>query len=166
MEIYRLDRQRDIAKTRERGHMLTVTDKKCSVCGVVKPVMEFPTHTYPSGKIRPLAFCSICHAKRCRDWYYKNKDRRKAYNSTPQGLARMRKSFEAYRLRHPDKTSAHIKAMTARRSGKLIRPTECSSCRKPCIPQGHHEDYSKPLEVIWLCRACHGAIHRKHKDVA
>jgi hypothetical protein len=41
--------------------------------------------------------------------------------------------------------------------GKLIR--------KPCEKCGdskaemHHEDYDRPLEVIWLCRKCHLDLH-------
>jgi hypothetical protein len=24
---------------------------------------------------------------------------------------------------------------------------------------GHHEDYSRPMDVVWCCASCHGAIH-------
>ena len=36
---------------------------------------------------------------------------------------------------------------------------------KPCEKCGtkpahrHHEDYSKPLEIMWLCVKCHGLHH-------
>ncbi len=39
--------------------------------------------------------------------------------------------------------------------------------KKPCavcghkITVGHHFDYRSPLEVIWLCRMHHGAVHRE-----
>jgi len=55
----------------------------------------------------------------------------------------------------------------ALRSGKIKRLDHCEECQvkesdaylqglaiKPLI-KGHHEDYSKPLSVIWLCRKCH-----------
>lgn len=50
--------------------------------------------------------------------------------------------------------------------GELARPDECSKCGatpkrrsdgKSAI-QGHHADYSKPLEVEWLCSKCHRAV--------
>jgi hypothetical protein len=49
------------------------------------------------------------------------------------------------------------------RSGKILKPTECSKCHWPCNPDGHHADYSKPLEVVWLCRICHQELHRAHR---
>lgn len=48
-------------------------------------------------------------------------------------------------------------------AGKLKRPGFCSRCGKPDTPardgrttiQAHHPDYSKPLDVEWLCVKCH-----------
>lgn len=39
--------------------------------------------------------------------------------------------------------------------GFLVRPSACSKCGKGCCPHGHHPDYDKPVEVVWLCAACH-----------
>ena len=50
---------------------------------------------------------------------------------------------------------------SALRSGALNRPSECSVCGKKCKPHGHHTDYSKPLDVKWLCRKCHADAHRR-----
>ena len=46
------------------------------------------------------------------------------------------------------------------RDGSLIRQP-CERCGHPKT-DGHHEDYSKPLDVIWLCRRCHLQHHRKY----
>lgn len=62
-----------------------------------------------------------------RDWYQKNKEKRRA----------------------------HVILNRAVNSGKVMRPKSCSECNKNCKPDGHHEDYSKPLDVVWICRACH-----------
>lgn len=42
--------------------------------------------------------------------------------------------------------------------GDLVPAEHCQKCGCPSEGRaldGHHEDYSKPLEVIWLCRSCH-----------
>lgn len=57
--------------------------------------------------------------------------------------------------RYPKRILARQAVMDALKSGRLIRPDECEECGKECKPDGHHEDYDKPLEVDWLCKDCH-----------
>lgn len=54
----------------------------------------------------------------------------------------------------------------ALRSGRIERPSECSRCATVCIPHGHHPDYSKPLEVVWLCQPCHVLVHQEMREPA
>lgn len=67
-----------------------------------------------------------------------------------------------------DKAASH-KVEKALRSGRLIRSANCERCGEPDKPAkngrsglaGHHEDYSKPLEVVWLCQRCHVERHKE-----
>jgi endogenous inhibitor of DNA gyrase (YacG/DUF329 family) len=46
------------------------------------------------------------------------------------------------------------------KTGKLERPTTCSQCgRTGCRIDGHHDSYSAPGEVMWLCRSCRVRRH-------
>lgn len=58
------------------------------------------------------------------------------------------------------KERAHGLVSEAVNKGILCRPDTCEICglEKDQI-HGHHADYSKPLEVQWLCRSCHMRIH-------
>jgi len=44
------------------------------------------------------------------------------------------------------------------RRGKIERKP-CEGCESAA--QMHHDDYSKPLEVRWVCRRCHLELHRR-----
>lgn len=44
------------------------------------------------------------------------------------------------------------------RDGRLKRPKKCEACKKACTPHAHHEDYTRPLKIKWLCLKCH--FHR------
>ena len=57
------------------------------------------------------------------------------------------------------KARAPYKVAQAIRKGILTRPSECSSCQTTGRIEGHHSDYTKPLEVIWVCTPCHNKIH-------
>jgi hypothetical protein len=65
--------------------------------------------------------------------------------------------------RTPEQNRAHVKLHRAIRLGRLIRPSNCEECGQDpgkCKNgaskiQAHHEDYSRPLDVQWLCPKCH-----------
>jgi hypothetical protein len=52
---------------------------------------------------------------------------------------------------------------TAVRLGKLKR-LPCEVCGAP-ETDGHHDDYSKPLDVRWLCRRHHAEVHAEQRRV-
>ena len=52
------------------------------------------------------------------------------------------------------RASIHYRVTT----GKLTRASHCSKCGKEGKTRAHHEDYNKPLEIIWLCGSCHGKL--------
>lgn len=72
---------------------------------------------------------------------------------------------KTYRERYPEKRRAHIAAGNAIRDGRLV-PQPCVMCGEEDKPHAHHDDYSKPLEVRWLCQACHIAYHVALREIA
>lgn len=50
------------------------------------------------------------------------------------------------------------KVCRAIRAGKIEKKANCQTCgEKSKI--AHHENYDKPLDVLWLCVRCHNALH-------
>lgn len=60
---------------------------------------------------------------------------------------------------NPKYLKAHALVEYAVRTGR-IKPQSCSVCGN-ARAEGHHRDYSKPLEVVWLCRKHHLAEHAR-----
>jgi hypothetical protein len=82
----------------------------------------------------------------CRKYYQLHKDT-------------IRKRFRLDRRANIDKWKAREKFKYAVEVGKIKR-LPCEVCGNP-KSQGHHEDYSKPLEVRWLCANHHGFTRYK-----
>ena len=89
------------------------------------------------------------------------------YRQTSSGREVMRKSNQVWREGNREKIRATDRVRYACKIGKIIKPDVCSKCG--CIAtgrglHGHHDDYSKPLVVRWLCHACHEETHEKYKE--
>ena len=64
-----------------------------------------------------------------------------------------------WREEHPKEYKAHADMNTAIVAGRLVKPAVCSNCNRGGKIEGHHEDYDKPLEIVWLCIRCHNDRH-------
>ena len=62
-----------------------------------------------------------------------------------------------FREKNPEKVLAHDRVRRAKEAGILV-PGPCEVCGATNA-HAHHEDYSKPLEVRWICQPCHNAVH-------
>lgn len=66
---------------------------------------------------------------------------------------------QVWRQRQPLAYAAHLHVGTLRRLG-LLTPGPCEVCGAEKV-DAHHDDYSAPGKVRWLCRKHHKAAHRK-----
>ena len=65
------------------------------------------------------------------------------------------------KAKFPKKIKAGEKVYRALKSGKLIKPNYCKECkRRTSRLHAHHEDYTQPLKVEWLCVGCHRGRHK------
>lgn len=105
-----------------------------------------------------------------RNWWNKNghkySDRRKKkyLNLTLEKKDKIkelaRKNNKIYIKKHPEKIKARSIIYRMIKRGWLSRPTSCNKCGINEKTEAHHADYSKPLDVIWVCKKCHVAIHK------
>ena len=85
-----------------------------------------------------------------RDWYARNGRKRTKHD--------LEKGYE-YTNNHKAEFSAERKVHYALRHGKMVKPSNCQVCGIMAALCGHHHDYTKPLDVIWVCYSCHKLIH-------
>jgi hypothetical protein len=73
-------------------------------------------------------------------------------------------SSKRYKLANKEKKLAHWSVGYALDAGTLIKPLNCTDCGCSETLDAHHPDYSKPLEVVWLCRRCHKRRHATERE--
>ena len=93
-----------------------------------------------------------------QDWdnidYYRDYDNERA--KLPHRKELNKSVVKNYRANNPDHYHAHTAVNNAVRDGRLKKPNYCSRCgRGDKVIHAHHHDYSKPLDVEWLCVICH-----------
>ncbi|WDA36430.1 hypothetical protein [Sphingobium sp. YC-XJ3] len=103
--------------------------------------------------------CGPCRSKAAVEWAKRNREKKRASNNSyhARNSSRRADRTRAYRERNPAKRIAHQAVQTAVRNGTLIRQL-CSECGADNA-HAHHDDYSRPLDVIWLCHEHHMQRH-------
>ncbi len=137
--------------------------KKCFKCGAVKSVGSFYEHK--AMKDGRLGKCIDCTKKDVEEHRLKNIDRIRKYDRRRSKLPHRKimsaKICKTYRKEYPLRYAASTLLKSAIQSGKIKRPKRCSICKAKTRIMGHHNDYCKPLVVIWVCQICHKGLHSK-----
>lgn len=76
----------------------------------------------------------------------------------------VRESKRRWSRNNKDKRIAEWKVGQAVKDKKLVKPILCERCRRELPLEGHHFDYTRPLDVIWLCSECHHKIHVEQRN--
>lgn len=138
-------------------------EKECFKCKTIKPLSEFYKHSaMGDGHLNKCKECTKNDATAHRN---KNLEKIRAYDRSrakePERAKAAQEIANAWRKADSRRARAHNAVTRAIKKGLLVR--------RPCVRCGeqkslaHHEDYDKPLEVMWLCQPCHKQRHKEMK---
>lgn len=118
--------------------------RKCFKCKRTLSLKKFKTNSCKSEGYGYI--CKRCHSEYYKKWYKENG--RKRNPKTQKAGLLLRKAIEENKIQKPDK---------------------CEICDIDDDIRGHHYNYNKPYDVIWICRKCHKQIHseglEKEEDI-
>lgn len=149
-------------------------NKVCKGCSIEKALSEFYSHI--GMKDGHLNKCKTCVKNRVKDHREKNNEKIKAYDRLRGRTEKRKEVYKAYAKKHRQKITAHALAWRKRNKNKAnahsrvrrailrgdLQKLPCEICGHDQV-QAHHDDYSKPLNVRWLCTKHHGEHHRIYK---
>ena len=137
----------------------TMKLKTCFKCGAEKPSSAFYAHPQMADGL--LGKCKECTKSDSMSRYREKTAMIIAYEKRRTAtLERKTKRKAYYAKRDPVKTRANTALNRAVRQGRITKKP-CEVCGTTTGIEGHHEDYSKPLDVRWLCRKHHKEAHGK-----
>jgi hypothetical protein len=139
-----------------------IRSKRCFKCEAVKPLEEFYKH--PMMADGHVNKCKECNKNDVTNNRNKNIEKIRAYDrergKIPERIKANAEINRAWRQEDARRSFAHNQVAKAIRNGSLVRQP-CIRCEET-KSVAHHEDYDKPLEVVWLCQPCH---KQRHKEI-
>ena len=141
--------------------------KRCRKCQNEKPLSEF----YKNKKLTDGHFnkCKECTRGDVLEHRALNIEKVRAYDRarghSPHRITGNTERVKRYRKENPEAYKAHSMVNRAYKTGRLEK-SECAICGGIDKIEAHHEDYTKPLDVIFLCSVHHHAVHYKGLKVS
>lgn len=139
---------------------MTMKWKTCFKCDEHKPIDQFYRHAMMADG--HLNKCKDCTCMDVRKHRLDNPERVRAYDreraKLPHRVEKRKASYQKEWDNHPDRMRARNTLSNAVRDGK-VEKRPCAFCGETVGLEAHHHDYTKPLDVTWLCRPCHRRFH-------
>ncbi len=129
--------------------------KICAGCKIAKPLIEF--YKDKRKMFGCDVYCKSCRRVAYRERRQKHKEtfRRKEKRYYAKHRIEILERVKKYNSENPEKRRARDIVRLAKKKGDLI-PVLCFC---GVNSEAHHVDYSKPLEVVWLCKRHHRVAH-------
>jgi len=136
-----------------------MSEKACFKCGEIKDLNMFYKHSMMADGY--LNKCKECAKK---DVKGNRKEKVDYYREYDRGRGcRQDKAYrDEYRSKYPKKWAA-LKAVAWAIRKKILVAQPCEVCGEKKT-HGHHPDYSKQLDVMWLCAEHHKAWHLENGE--
>ena len=135
--------------------------KQCKKCLQTLKFTEFYKHSKMLDGY--LSFCKSCVKIRVKIHRNNNLEKVRNYDRERAKLPHRKKASvkitQLYRGKYPERYKANNALNNAIRDG-LILKLPCFVCGDSKTV-GHHPDYDRSLDVIWLCQKHHAEIHLK-----
>lgn len=130
--------------------------KTCRKCGIAKDLTEFYIHEKMADG--HLNFCKDCVKDRVRDHranndHVRTAERFRYHHGRKKGQVKQWQDENEKRM-HIAKWACGV-VRAAIKKGLIVKPSQCERCEAEGFVESSHHDYTKPLEVEWLCRRCH-----------
>lgn len=95
-----------------------------------------------------------------------NTERHARYRATESGRQITNEAVYRSIDKHWYKQKARLKLNYHVKKGNILKPDICTVCKENKKLEAHHEDYTKPLDVVWCCRTCHNTLDKNtHNNV-
>jgi hypothetical protein len=168
--------------------------KACAKCGLQKELSDFYTkQPKKEPTVAYYSSCKSCTAIEAKRYRHDNREKllayerersksetriiyKKEYNRSQKGKEAQQKfkksdkgkkaaarQMDRWRERNPLQAKVYKEVGMAVKHGILNR-MPCQICGNE-KSEGHHEDYSKALEVIWYCRKHHKERHDQLREM-
>jgi len=153
--------------------------KQCRKC--LKMLDDAKFYHHKTRKDGLTSYCRACNAINCKSYVARNREKKTAYQrewnaKNREKVNRQHREWRAknwdkhqamtdrWAERNPDGTLAHRLVRDAERKGEIVAPEVCEcGCGSDRNILAHHEDYSKPFDIIWLSAVCHYQLHANRK---
>jgi ribosomal protein S27AE len=136
--------------------------KQCFKCQLIKPISEFYKHSKMADGC--LNKCKVCAKTDASTHRFGNIEKVREYDrnraNRPERIKAGVELTRIWRAEDRRRGKAHGAVYRAIKNGKLVREPCCRCGEQKSL--AHHEDYDKPLAIMWLCQPCH---KQRHKEI-